>query len=92
MGKCTNRNILYKLFDEKEFKKPKFKKHQSATYMLLFLLSSALGFAQKPSTELDTLIVKGINNNKGLKAYQLQVVKYEANINSAFTFDKTNIY
>ena len=84
--------ILYKLFDEKEFKKPKFKKHQSATYMLLFLLSSALGFAQKPSTEVDTLIAKGINNNKSLKAYQLQVAKYEANINSAFTFDKTNIY
>ncbi|MBC5837669.1 CusA/CzcA family heavy metal efflux RND transporter [Flavobacterium muglaense] len=84
--------ILYKLFDEKEFKKPKFKKHQSATYMLLFILSSTLGFAQNPSTELDTLIIKGINNNKGLKAYQLQVAKYEANINSAFTFDKTNIY
>ena len=84
--------ILYKLFDEKDFKKPKFKKHQSATYMLLFLLSSTLGFAQNPSTELDILIIKGINNNKGLKAYQLQVAKYEANINSAFTFDKTNIY
>ena len=84
--------ILYKLFDEKEFKKPKMNTNQSTIIILFLLLSSTLSFAQNPPTELDTLIVKGINNNKGLKGYQLQVAKYEANINSAFTFDKTNIY
>jgi cobalt-zinc-cadmium resistance protein CzcA len=34
--------------------------------------------AQNSNAELDSLIVKG--NNKGLKASQLQVDKYEANI------------
>jgi cobalt-zinc-cadmium resistance protein CzcA len=34
----------------------------------------------KIQTELDSLIGKGITNNKGLKAYQLQVDKYQANI------------
>jgi cobalt-zinc-cadmium resistance protein CzcA len=42
-------------------------------------LSTSFAFAQI-QTELDSLIVKGIANNKGLKASQLQVDKYEANI------------
>jgi cobalt-zinc-cadmium resistance protein CzcA len=36
-------------------------------------------FAQNSNAELDSLIVKGVTN-KGLKASQLQVDKYEANI------------
>jgi cobalt-zinc-cadmium resistance protein CzcA len=36
-------------------------------------------FAQNSNAELDSLIVKGVAN-KGLKASQLQVDKYEANI------------
>ena len=84
--------VLYKLFDQKEFKKPKFKKHHSATYIIIALLSTTLGFSQNSNTELDNLISKGISNNKALKALQWQVEKYQANINSAFTFDKTNIY
>ncbi|MDP5096688.1 MAG: efflux RND transporter permease subunit, partial [Flavobacterium sp.] len=39
--------ILFKVFDGKEFKKPKFKKHQSATYSIIFLLTSLLGFSQQ---------------------------------------------
>jgi cobalt-zinc-cadmium resistance protein CzcA len=35
---------------------------------------------QNSNAELDSLIVKGIANNKGLKASQLQVDIYEANI------------
>lgn len=84
--------ILYKIFDEKEFRKPKFKKHNSSTYVILFILSTSFAFAQNSNTELDSLISKGINNNKALKAYQLQVDKSQANIKSAFEFDKTNIY
>jgi cobalt-zinc-cadmium resistance protein CzcA len=43
-------------------------------------LSTSFAFAQNSNAELDSLIVKGIANNKGLKASQLQVDKYEANI------------
>ena len=84
--------VFYKIFDTKEFRKPKFKKQHSNTYAILFLLSTSLAFAQNSNTELDSLISKGIKNNKGLKAYQLQVDKSQANIKSAFAFDKTNIY
>jgi hypothetical protein len=42
-------------------------------------LSTSFAFAQNSNAELDSLIVKGIANNKGLK-HQLQVDKYEANI------------
>jgi cobalt-zinc-cadmium resistance protein CzcA len=42
-------------------------------------LSTSFAFAQNSNAELDSLIVKGIANNKGLKASQLQVDKYEAN-------------
>ncbi|MGO4818264.1 CusA/CzcA family heavy metal efflux RND transporter [Flavobacterium sp. W22_SRS_FP1] len=84
--------ILYKYFDGKDFKKPKFKKHRSTTYIILLILSSSVAFSQSTNKELDSLIVSAVNSNKGLKAAQLQVDKYQANINSAFTFEKTNIY
>ncbi|MFT5713883.1 MAG: cobalt-zinc-cadmium resistance protein CzcA [Flavobacterium sp.] len=84
--------ILYKYFDGKEFKKAKFKKHRSTTYVILLMLSTSFAFSQNTNTELDSLIKSAGNNNKGLKASQLQVDKYQANINSAFTFEKTNIY
>ncbi|MDI5898696.1 CusA/CzcA family heavy metal efflux RND transporter [Flavobacterium yafengii] len=84
--------ILYKVFDSAAFKKAKFKKHQSATYMILLLLSSSLAFSQNSNPELDSLLAKAIQNNKGIKAAQLQVEKTKANIKTANTFDKTNIY
>ncbi|MFT5714037.1 MAG: cobalt-zinc-cadmium resistance protein CzcA [Flavobacterium sp.] len=84
--------ILYKYFNGKEFKKPKLKKHHTTTYAILLMLSTSFAFSQNSNTELDSLIASGINNNKGLKASQLQVEKYQANIKSAFTFEKTNIY
>ncbi|RBN51483.1 CusA/CzcA family heavy metal efflux RND transporter [Flavobacterium psychrolimnae] len=84
--------ILYKVFDSQTFKKAKFKKHQSATYIILLLLSSSWAFSQNTNPELDSLLSKAIQNNKGIKAAQLQVDKTKANIKTANTFDKTNIY
>lgn len=84
--------ILFKVFDAKEFKKPKFKLHKKSTYMFVLLLSSSFAFSQNSNPELETLISKASENNKGIKAAQLQVAKMEANIKTAYTFDKTNIY
>jgi cobalt-zinc-cadmium resistance protein CzcA len=82
-GCITN---FYKYFDGKEFK-AKFKTSQhnlcNLTNVEYFICLS-----QNTNTELDSLIVSAGNNNKGLKASQLQVDKYQANINSAFTFEK----
>ncbi|MET0759618.1 MAG: CusA/CzcA family heavy metal efflux RND transporter, partial [Flavobacterium sp.] len=93
--------ILFKVFDEKEFKKPKFKLHKKSTYIILLLLSTSFAFSQNanPNTnnieqvnQLEGFITKAIENNKGIKAAQLQVDKTKANINNAYSFDKTNIY
>lgn len=84
--------ILFKVFDAKEFKKPKFKLHKKSTYMFVLLLSSSFTFSQNSNPELDTLISKALENNKGIKAAQLQVDKMNSNIKTAYTFDKTNIY
>lgn len=83
--------ILYKLLDKKEGKKAKFKIHTNATIILL-LLSSSLAFSQNNNPELDSLISKAHQNNKSIKAGQLSIDKAKANIKSAYSFDKTNIY
>ncbi len=84
--------ILYKILDTKEFKKTKFKKHELTTYITLFSLFTSFGFSQNNNPELDSLIAKGIANNKNIKALQLQVDKAETSIKSAYSFDKTMVY
>ena len=84
--------ILYKIFDSNEFKKAKFKIHQKNSYLILFMLFSTLAFSQNSTSELDDIVAIALKNNKEIKAYQLQVDKTKANINTAYTFDKTNVY
>ncbi|WP_304199164.1 CusA/CzcA family heavy metal efflux RND transporter [Flavobacterium alvei] len=87
--------ILYKVFDGKEFKKAKFKIHKKKTLLLIGLLFTSVGFSQNSASntnELDVLIAKALKNSKGIKAAQLQVDKTKANINNAYSFDKTNVY
>lgn len=85
--------ILYKVFDSKELKKPKLKKkHKGVIPIVLLLLSSTVAFSQNNNPELDSLLSKAIANNKGIKAAQLQVDKSKAAINTAYSFDKTNLY
>lgn len=91
--------VLYKVFDKKEFKKPKFKFHNKSTYIILLLLASSFAFSQNSKTnsndserELEGLITRALESNKGIKSAQLQVVKMKENIKTAYTFDKTNIY
>jgi cobalt-zinc-cadmium resistance protein CzcA len=84
--------VLFKIFDTKELKKPKFKKNRNNTFIILVFFSTSCVFAQNSNTELDSLIKSGITNNQGLRASQLQVDKFKANIKNAYTFEKTNIY
>ncbi|RAR46922.1 CzcA family heavy metal efflux pump [Flavobacterium lacus] len=84
--------ILFKVFDEKEFKKPKFKKHVNGTFILLFLLGTSFGFAQENNAELDSIMAQALQNNKLVKAGQLQIDKANANVKTAYSFDKTSVY
>ncbi|MBC5862980.1 CusA/CzcA family heavy metal efflux RND transporter [Flavobacterium turcicum] len=84
--------ILYKVFENQSFKKAKLKKTQNATFIIMLLLSTSFAFSQNSNPELDSLMSKAMQNNKGIKAAQLQVDKTKANIKTANTFDKTNIY
>ncbi|WP_415060081.1 CusA/CzcA family heavy metal efflux RND transporter [Flavobacterium sp.] len=84
--------LLFKIFDEKEFKKPKFKKHVSGTYCLIFLLVTSVGFAQNNPSELDSIMAKALQNNSAIKAGKLQIDKANAAIQTAYNFDKTTLY
>jgi cobalt-zinc-cadmium resistance protein CzcA len=84
--------ILYKVFQEKKHKTPKFKIHDKSLLIVFFLMLCSVSFSQEKKSELDNLISKAIENNKGLKSAQLQVDKFEATISSAYMFDKTNVY
>jgi heavy metal efflux system protein len=89
--------ILFKVLDEKEFRKPKFKKHHRNTYLFVLLFSTSFAFAQndsssKSESQLKDLIATAITNNKEIKAAQLQVDKSNTQIKTALSLDKTNIY
>jgi cobalt-zinc-cadmium resistance protein CzcA len=84
--------ILFKVFDGKEFRKPKFKMHNKSTYLLLFLLSSSFLMAQNQPSEREQIITLAIENNKEIKATLLQLEKAKEAIKTAYSFDKTNVY
>jgi len=84
--------ILYKVFGNDKPKKVKLKMPSNSTLTVLILLFSVTAFAQNKNPELDSLVAKAIHSNKGIKAGQLQVDKMKSNINTAYKFEKTNIY
>ena len=84
--------VLFKVFDQKEFKKPKFKMHHKSTYLLLFLLSSTVIMAQNTASERERIVNLALENNKEIKASQLQLEKLKESIQTAYSFDKTNVY
>ena len=84
--------VLFKVFDPKEFKKPKFKMHHKSTYLLLFLLSSTVIMAQNTASERERIVNLALENNKEIKASQLQLEKLKESIQTAYSFDKTNVY
>ena len=84
--------ILFKVFDGKEFKKPKFKMHHKTTCLLLFLFSSTFLVAQNTNSERERIIHLALENNKEVKASQLQLEKLKTNITTAYSIDKTTFY
>ena len=83
--------ILFKVLDKKDFTKPQFKVNNKAI-ILFFLLSCSFLSAQNTSAERERIINLAIDNNKEIKAAQLQIDKAKAAIQSAYSFDKMNVY
>ena len=77
-----------KIFNSKIFKWNKGKG--------IALLTIIAFFAANPlnaqNVELDNLIQTAVKNNKGIQSLLLQTQQSKANINTAFTFDKTSVY
>jgi len=84
--------VLFKIYDEKEEKKLKFKKMKNNNIIIFLLFSSLLGYSQQSNPELDSLVSKAITNNKNIKSGQLQVDKAKQAIKLAYDFEKTNVY
>ena len=84
--------VLFKIYDEKEEKKLKFKKMKNNNIIIFLLFSSLLGYSQQGNPELDSLVSKAITNNKNIKSGQLQVDKAKQAIKLAYDFEKTNVY
>ena len=83
--------VLFKVFDRKDFKKPKFK-NRHLGISILFLLGTSVGFAQENNSELDSIVKAAMQNNTAVKAGALQVERANAAIQTAYSLDKTNVY
>ncbi|NJB71707.1 cobalt-zinc-cadmium resistance protein CzcA [Saonia flava] len=72
---------------------PRHKKSPKGLGILLILMCFSLSArSQEKPLSLDNLIELAIKNNAGLKAEELKVEQSNALINSAFSFDKTQVY
>jgi len=85
--------VLYSYFDRPNVGKrlAKFKKKKILGVMIICLFSSS-SFGQDHSKTLQELIDIAVENNSGLKANKLKVERSDALVNSAFNFEKTQVY
>ncbi|WP_081210993.1 CusA/CzcA family heavy metal efflux RND transporter [Salegentibacter sediminis] len=85
--------VLYSLFGGRKtakknvhFKKSKYK------LPVLILLFSLPGFSQEKELSFEEVRQLAIENNAGLQVSNLNISEAEAMVNSAFSFDKTEVY
>tara|TARA_R110002051_G_scaffold15064_2_gene47622 strand:+ start:13985 stop:18322 length:4338 start_codon:yes stop_codon:yes gene_type:complete len=86
--------VLYSIFNKPSnlyfFKSSK--KPRKIIQIIIFLFSIGLFSQKSQSQNLQSLIEIAIENNASLNAKKLNIEKSEAMINSAFSFDKAQIY
>ncbi|MDO6808621.1 CusA/CzcA family heavy metal efflux RND transporter [Zobellia galactanivorans] len=83
--------VLYAYFHSlKEKAKPNA--NQLMGLLMLFGLMTLPAHAQQAPMDLENLITTAVENNAGLNANRLEVEQSHALINSAFSFDKTQVY
>jgi cobalt-zinc-cadmium resistance protein CzcA len=83
--------VLYAYFNTSKKKVLSINKNKIG--LLIFAgLCSSMSFGQEKSMVLEELITVAVDNNAGLNANRLKVDQSDVLINSAFDFDKTQIY
>jgi cobalt-zinc-cadmium resistance protein CzcA len=86
--------VLYSLFN-KPYRSKRMRGRMDSkkvVSVILVLVSFSAFSQQEPALNLENLIPLAIENNAGLKSNKLQVDESDALINSAFNFDKTQVY
>ncbi|WP_379952748.1 CusA/CzcA family heavy metal efflux RND transporter [Dokdonia sp. R78006] len=84
--------VLYAYLNTPKKNNEGLSKGKVTTISIVVLLFSVNLGAQEGTKSLQELIPMAIENNLGLKASRLEVAQSEALINSAFSFDKTQVY
>ncbi|SDR78045.1 cobalt-zinc-cadmium resistance protein CzcA [Formosa sp. Hel1_31_208] len=84
--------VLYSYFNSTKKKSFKFRKNTRFGIIVLMSLYSSISFSQEKSVILGELITIAVDNNAGLKANKLKVNQSDVLINTAFDFDKTEVY
>ncbi|WP_438969327.1 CusA/CzcA family heavy metal efflux RND transporter [Nonlabens sp.] len=83
--------VLYAYFNTPKKEKVMSNKKNLGALGILILLGIIQAQAQQPMN-LETLIPLALENNSGIKAQELQVDQSSELVNSAYNFDKTEIY
>ncbi len=84
--------VLYAYLNTPNKRKLGSKKNAALGLTAVLLLISINVSAQQPPKTLQELILIALKNNAALKASELQVEQGDYLINSAFSFDKTQVY
>ncbi len=84
--------VLYAYVNRNDVNRNPSTKLSTSVLTLLVLLGSTVMMAQEQPKNLHQLIPMAIENNAGLKASSLQVDKSDVLVESAFSFDKTQVY
>lgn len=84
--------VLYAHFNSPNKNKMILQKKNKTLVSLLFLLVTIPIVAQETPMNLDALIPLAVENNAGLKAHELALDQSNTLVNTAFSFDKTEVY
>lgn len=83
--------VLYAYFNKPKVKSATSRNGIVTTSLMIFSIA-AIGQAQQQPIDLETLIPMALENNASIKAQELQVDHSNELVNSAFSFDKTQLY
>ncbi|MBW3519736.1 CusA/CzcA family heavy metal efflux RND transporter [Flavobacterium sp. NKUCC04_CG] len=82
--------VLYKLLRQNQLKKQKT--HALPTLILICLLGMGTTMSAQEPTELEQFIATAQKNNKGVLALDKKTARAKAEIKTAYSIEKTNVY